>query len=102
MPDAEKQAAPAAPEDNVRAGALRRAASPLAAGLIALVAAGAVATASFRSTFAIFGRDQGIFQYVAWALGRGERAYLDFREINGPLVQAIHLVLMKLRGGDED
>src|SRR5215472_7120887 len=57
--------------------------------------------AGWRSTFAAFGRDTGIFQYVAWALTQGERAYVQVRDINGPLVPAIHLVFLKLGGADE-
>jgi hypothetical protein len=34
-------------------------------------------------------------------LSRGERAYVDYREINGPLVHFIHLALQKLGGTDE-
>jgi hypothetical protein len=52
-------------------------------------------------TFAIFGRDQGIFQYVAWALRNGERGYRDIHEINGPLPHAWHLAMQLLGGEDE-
>lgn len=52
-------------------------------------------------TYATLGRDQGIFQYVAWALKNGERAYRDFREINGPLPHAWHMLLQSLGGTDE-
>src|SRR5690349_10663623 len=45
------------------------------------------------------GRDQGIFQYVAWAASQGEKLYRDVRDVNGPLVALIHLCLSKL-GGD--
>jgi hypothetical protein len=48
-----------------------------------------------------FGRDQGIFQYVAYALSRGQRDYVDLHDMNGPLVHAIHLVLYALAGDDE-
>src|SRR5690606_34481847 len=47
------------------------------------------------------GRDQGIFQYVAWALRNGERAYRDLHEINGPLPHAWHMVMQLLGGSDE-
>jgi hypothetical protein len=52
-------------------------------------------------TYAILGRDQGIFQYVAWAISRGERAYHDFREINGPLPAMLHGLFQRLGGEDE-
>jgi hypothetical protein len=48
-----------------------------------------------------FGRDQGIFQYVAYALSRGQRDYVDLHDMNGPLVHAIHLALYGLAGDDE-
>jgi hypothetical protein len=59
------------------------------------------AVGAYGLTFAILGRDPGIFQYVAWAIGRGQRDYADFREINGPLPHLIHLFFMQLGGGDE-
>jgi hypothetical protein len=52
-------------------------------------------------TFAIFGRDQGIFQYVAWAIRNGDRVYRDLHEINGPLPHAWHVVMQSLGGEDE-
>ena len=52
-------------------------------------------------TYATLGRDQGIFQYVAWALRHGERAYLDFHDINGPLPHAWHSLLQLFGGADE-
>jgi hypothetical protein len=48
-----------------------------------------------------FGRDQGIFQYVAYALSRGQRDYVDLHDMNGPLVHAIHLALYAMGGDDE-
>lgn len=47
------------------------------------------------------GRDQGIFQYVAWALTKGQRDYADIHDMNGPFVHLLHLVLYKLGGRDE-
>lgn len=61
----------------------------------------AVAGALRKLTFAILGRDQGIFQYVAWALAHGSRDYVDLHEINGPLVPLIHMVIMAVGGADE-
>jgi hypothetical protein len=52
-------------------------------------------------TFATLGRDPGIFQYVAWALSKGERAYIDFRDINGPLPHLIHWLFLALGGANE-
>lgn len=60
-----------------------------------------VAISAWRSTFAILGRDPGIYQYVAWGITHGERAYVDFREINGPLVYFIHLAILPIARGDE-
>jgi hypothetical protein len=61
----------------------------------------AVADALRKLTFAILGRDQGIFQYVAWALQHGSRDYADLHEINGPLGPLIHMAIMKVGGADE-
>lgn len=50
---------------------------------------------------ATLGRDQGIFQYVAWAVGQGEILYRDVRDVNGPLVALVHLALQALGGAEE-
>jgi hypothetical protein len=47
------------------------------------------------------GRDQGIFQYVAWAVAHGARDYSDVRDVNGPLTHLVHLVFLALGGADE-
>src|SRR5580704_4448746 len=47
------------------------------------------------------GRDQGIFQYVAWAVRHGARDYRDVRDVNGPLTHLVHLVFLWLGGADE-
>jgi hypothetical protein len=57
--------------------------------------------ALWNQTFGIFGRDQGIFQYVAWALRHGDRAYRDIHEINGPLPHAWHIAMQLIGGEDE-
>lgn len=57
--------------------------------------------ALWNQTFGIFGRDQGIFQYVAWALRHGDRAYRDIHEINGPLPHAWHIAMQLVGGEDE-
>lgn len=48
-----------------------------------------------------FGRDQGIFQYTAWAVSQGQRLYLDIHDANGPLATWIHLLFQKLGGANE-
>jgi hypothetical protein len=57
--------------------------------------------ALYSQTFAVLGRDQGIFQYVAWALRHGDRAYRDIHEINGPFPHAWY-ILMQLLGGEDE
>lgn len=60
-----------------------------------------VLEAAHRASFATLGRDQGIFQYVAWAIGQGDSAYRDVRDVNGPLVPLVHLTMQILGGTDE-
>jgi len=60
-----------------------------------------VAEATKRASRETLGRDQGIFQYVAWALAQGERDYRDVRDVNGPLTHLVHRVLLALGGADE-
>jgi hypothetical protein len=60
-----------------------------------------VALASVRASQAALGRDQGIFQYVAWALGKGAIDYRDVRDVNGPLAHWVHLGFLALGGADE-
>jgi hypothetical protein len=60
-----------------------------------------VVQASRHASFTALGRDQGIFQYVAWAIGHGAVDYRDVRDVNGPLTHFIHLVFLALGGGDE-
>ncbi|MBX3229642.1 MAG: hypothetical protein KIT84_04845 [Labilithrix sp.] len=69
--------------------------------LVVLVALGPALYAVYAQTFATLGRDHGIFQYVAWALRHGERAYKDFHEINGPLPHAYFMGMQLLGGEDE-
>ena len=61
----------------------------------------AVIAATRRASLATLGRDQGIFQYVGWAIGRGERDYTDIRDVNGPLTHLVHVALLALGGADE-
>jgi len=83
-------------------GSVTRALRAFAPGmLMALPAAFAVWSASVRASWAVLGRDQGIFQYIAWASLRGEVLYRDVRDVNGPLVALIHRVALALGGADE-
>jgi hypothetical protein len=54
-----------------------------------------------RASLTPLGRDQGIFQYIGWALSRGERDYRDIRDVNGPLTHLVHRLLLALGGADE-
>jgi hypothetical protein len=60
-----------------------------------------VADATKRASLTPLGRDQGIFQYIGWALSQGERDYRDIRDVNGPLTHLVHRVLLSLGGADE-
>ena len=60
-----------------------------------------VLEATRRASFAALGRDQGIFQYIAWALSRGAVDYRDVRDVNGPLAHIVHLAFLLLGGADE-
>lgn len=81
-----------------RLGLLRRLAGPL---LLAALPLFWVADATYRASLATLGRDQGIFQYIAWAVGQGDVDYRDVRDVNGPLVHLIHMVMLALGGADE-
>jgi hypothetical protein len=74
---------------------------PTFAPLFASVGIVSLAISFWALTYATFGRDQGIFQYVAWALRHGDRVYRDLHEINGPLPHAWH-ALMQLIGGEDE
>ncbi len=60
-----------------------------------------VIDATHRASLTTLGRDQGIFQYVAWAVDQGAKDYLDVRDVNGPLTHLVHLVFLHLGGADE-
>lgn len=77
---------------------VRRLTGPL---ILALVPIWWVADATKRATLTTIGRDQGIFHYIAWAVLQGDVDYRDVRDVNGPLVHLIHLVMLKLGGADE-
>src|SRR5580700_2909525 len=60
-----------------------------------------VVSATGRASRTPLGRDQGIFQYIAWALGQGQVDYRDVRDVNGPLTHLVHLAFLGLGGADE-
>ena len=60
-----------------------------------------VVDATRRASLVSLGRDQGIFQYVAWAVLKGDRDYRDVRDVNGPLTHLVHMIFLKLGGADE-
>lgn len=76
----------------------RAAAVPLALGLPPLFW---VVDATRRASLTTLGRDQGIFQFIAWALSHGAIDYRDVRDVNGPLIHLVHLVFLGLGGGGE-
>ncbi|MBX3259202.1 MAG: hypothetical protein KIS78_13865 [Labilithrix sp.] len=69
--------------------------------LVALPALGGVWDATVRASWSSLGRDQGIFQYVAWAVGQGDVAYRDVRDVNGPVITMVHAGFQLLGGADE-
>lgn len=69
--------------------------------LLALIPAWWIIDATKRATLTTIGRDQGIFQYIAWALLQGDVDYRDVRDVNGPLTHLIHMIFLRLGGGDE-
>jgi hypothetical protein len=89
------------PEARTRAASARLLRSLLAPLAIALPPLFWVIDATKRASFTTLGRDQGIFQYVGWALARGERDYRDVRDVNGPLTHLVHRLLLALGGADE-
>jgi hypothetical protein len=60
-----------------------------------------VAEATRRASLTPLGRDQGIFQYIAWSLTRGQVDYSDVRDVNGPLTHLVHLAFLAVGGADE-
>ncbi len=68
--------------------------------LIALSASAAL-DAFVRASFATLGRDQGIFQYIAWAVGEGDVLYRDVRDVNGPLITMVHALIQRLVSDSE-
>ncbi|MBN9160709.1 MAG: hypothetical protein BGO98_00010 [Myxococcales bacterium 68-20] len=76
----------------------RRLVAPL---VLALVPLYWIVDATHRARLTTIGRDQGIFQYIAWAVRMGDVDYRDVRDVNGPLIHLIHMVMLALGGGDE-
>src|ERR1700722_6738381 len=60
-----------------------------------------VADATRRASLTPLGRDQGIFQYVGWAIRQGQVDYRDVRDVNGPLTHLLHVALLALGGADD-
>jgi hypothetical protein len=91
------------------ASLVRRASADLGRALRPLVVPLVVALPPFlwvreamrHAALEALGRDQGIFQYVAWAVQHGARDYKDVRDVNGPLTHLVHLVFLALGGADE-
>lgn len=81
-----------------RADLVRRLVAPL---LLASVPLYWVADATYRATLTTIGRDQGIFHYIAWAVREGSVDYRDVRDVNGPLVHLIHMIMLALGAADE-
>ena len=75
--------------------------SMLAALVVALPPLAWVREATYRASLTTLGRDQGIFQYVAWAILKGDVDYRGVRDVNGPLTHMVHMVLLLLGGRDE-
>ncbi len=72
-----------------------------AAILVFLPALWYIVPATYAASYSPFGRDQGIFQYFAWAVRHGDVLYRDIRDVNGPLTTLVHLVFQFLGGEDE-
>ncbi|MEO6418457.1 MAG: hypothetical protein ABIP39_03575, partial [Polyangiaceae bacterium] len=97
MPTAKQKSAIAAWRVTLQR-AVRSLALPLVVGLPPLFW---VVDASYRASLTTLGRDQGIFQYVAWAIQKGAVDYRDVRDVNGPLTHLVHLIFLTLGGRDE-
>jgi hypothetical protein len=84
------------------AAKLRRTLRPLVVPLIvALPPLLWVREAARHASLESLGRDQGIFQYIAWAVRHGAKDYRDVRDVNGPLTHLVHLGFQALGGADE-
>ncbi len=89
------------PSTNCGSRRLRVLALALAPLLAALPALPRILQALPIAVLSPLGRDQGIFQYSAWAITEGERLYRDIRDVNGPLTPLVHLAFLGLGGADE-
>ena len=85
-------------DPKTRVDLLRRTLGPL---LLALVPLFWVVDATQRASVVIVTRDQGIFQYIAWAVQNGDVDYRDVRDVNGPFVHMLHGILMRFGGAEE-
>jgi hypothetical protein len=84
------------------AASLHQALRPLVVPLIvALPPLLWVREAARHASLETLGRDQGIFQYIAWAVQRGAKDYDDVRDVNGPLTHLVHMAFLALGGADE-
>jgi hypothetical protein len=77
---------------------MRRLVVPLIVALPPLIW---VREAARHAALETLGRDQGIFQYIAWAVLHGAKDYRDIRDVNGPLTHFVHMVFLALGGADE-
>jgi hypothetical protein len=75
--------------------------SVLPAFVLVLLTVGPSGEAFFKASYATLGRDQGIFQYIAWAVGEGELAYRDIRDVNGPVIVLVHALIQALASQSE-
>jgi hypothetical protein len=81
---------------------LRRALRPLVVPLVvALPPLLWVWEAARHAALETLGRDQGIFQYIAWTVQQGAKDYRDVRDVNGPLTHLLHIGFLALGGADE-
>ena len=92
--------APASPAERLRR-ALRSLRAALPALIVGLPPLAWVCLSLHRAALTTLGRDQGIFQYVAWAISNGEVDYRDVRDVNGPLTHLVHAAFLRLGGRDE-
>jgi hypothetical protein len=69
--------------------------------IVALPPLAWVCDGTARASLTTLGRDQGIFQYIAWAILHGDVDYRDVRDVNGPLIHMVHMAMLGLGGRDE-
>lgn len=80
---------------------IRMAADIVPALVLAVPTAAITWQAARAASFTMLGRDQGIFQYIAWAILRGDTDYRDVRDVNGPLTHLVHMIMLLVGGADE-